>query len=753
MLVYDRTLKTKWQKKVILLQNGGGKTLASKQLEEELKKDGLKPKRFSRREIENMVAETGNGIYLGESAEKSLKREVIKNAINESTIIKDDVKEVSKTSSAKGARDKNFFYGCQNIQNLNSLIKKPYYKGKAIENLNLDNKEIFDDLCINLNSSLFNECRGLIFSGLNKNNYPFSDENSVPDYFENSLIEMIVFVKSTKIKTCIFCGKKYRSHSSLVKALDSRYNELHFVPVNTDEGHTISCANRILSDIKGRKSSFLSNVFDNMLPKTVYQAIRIIRIYLSICYTFLDYYWKRLSSKEIVSFEKTIKYGDLLEDYYLLDKEIKETNKKLSNISTFNNFITEEVSKLIDTEGGYTVGPMKDDVGIILYKDNIKAKEKLYDVLSESQYKRLCLISLKALIRYGVIDSVILDDPVDSYDDYNKIKTIFYISDILKSSRVKNWYILTNDFESMFLMVEYLKSPAVIYLPDFSRVFNGTGDLVECECSHNEVMNYLRKNDLFYLTSYLQNNFEPRVNRDYLTCAIIMTLRNIKMEIINKVPNIIVYEQDKTNCPNKKCSAYIKTIRENKKLMNDIEILIEARAEHFSPSSSSLLTVGDICTLFHHLDPNKHAAYPHINRNNPMLYEDYRKAAAHKPIVNDHSWATVLNCLLKKMTVVSFVKYEFEKRMIKHIQSVFDSASLNKVLSEHGLYKKISRAIQINKDYAFGLDAYLKQCASIHEKYSVIYNSFDHGLIYQIMPYYSTSTKDIESLWQAVQSL
>ena len=38
------------------------------------------------------------------------------------------------------------------------------------------------------------------------------------------------------------------------------------------------------------------------------------------------------------------------------------------------------------------------------------------------------------------------------------------------------------------------------------------------------------------------------------------------------------------------------------------------------------------------------------------------------------------------MTVVSFVKYEFEKRMIKHIQSVFDSASLNKVLSEHGLF-------------------------------------------------------------------
>ena len=105
------------------------------------------------------------------------------------------------------------------------------------------------------------------------------------------------------------------------------------------------------------------------------------------------------------------------------------------------------------------------------------------------------------------------------------------------------------------------------------------------------------------------------------------------------------------------------------------------------------------------------------------------------------------------MTIVSFIKYEFEKRMILCIQSVFDSTSLDKVVGEHGLLNKISRAIQINKDNGYGLDNYLKKCISIHEKYSVIYNSFDHGLIYQIMPYYSTSTKDIESLWQEVQML
>ena len=87
MIVYNNTYKSKWLRKVILLQNGGGKTLASKQLEEDIKKDGFKPKRFSRREIENMVAETGNGIYMGESAEKALKRDEIEKAINESSIV------------------------------------------------------------------------------------------------------------------------------------------------------------------------------------------------------------------------------------------------------------------------------------------------------------------------------------------------------------------------------------------------------------------------------------------------------------------------------------------------------------------------------------------------------------------------------------------------------------------------------------------------------------------------------------------
>lgn len=143
MFVYNNSYENKWSKKVVLLQNGGGKTFASKRLEEDLKKDGFKPKRFSRREIENMVAETGNGIYVGESAEKALRRDEIKDAINQSSIIKNDVKEVSKVSSAKAARDKNFFYGCQNIKNLDSLINVPKYKGKAIKSLNLDNKDVF----------------------------------------------------------------------------------------------------------------------------------------------------------------------------------------------------------------------------------------------------------------------------------------------------------------------------------------------------------------------------------------------------------------------------------------------------------------------------------------------------------------------------------------------------------------------------------------------------------------------------------
>lgn len=178
----------------------------------------------------------------------------------------------------------------------------------------------------------------------------------MPDHFEHSLIDMIVFVKSTKIRTCIFCGKKYRSHNSLVNALDSHYSELRFIPTNKGEASVIDCANKILSDISINKSAFLSSVFNNMLPKTVYQAIRIIKIYLGICYTFLDYYWKRLSSKEIVSSGKIVKYGNLLENYHLLENEIKENNKKMANIKTFNNFVTAEVNELIDVEGGYSVG-------------------------------------------------------------------------------------------------------------------------------------------------------------------------------------------------------------------------------------------------------------------------------------------------------------------------------------------------------------------------------------------------------------
>lgn len=753
MFNYDSSYKYKWLKKVVLLQNGGGKTLASKKLEEDLKAEGFKTKRFTRREIETMVAETGSNIYMGESAEKALLRDELKQTINNSSIIKDDVREISKTSSAKGAKEKNFFYGCQNIQNLNSLIKIPNYKGNAIKNLDLNNNEIFNDLCSNLDSSLFNECKDINLLHLNKDAYPYPTENDIPYDYEKSLIDLIVFVKSTKKKTCIFCGKRYRSHDSLIKALDIHYHELNFVKDISDETIVINCANKIISDINKKKSPFLLSIFNNAFAKTIYQAVRIVKIYLSICYTFLDFYWKKLSSKEIISLDRATTYGELLGEYYSLEKEINKTNSEIKNLKKFNQFLTAEVNSLIDVDGGYSVGPMDDGVGIVLYKENVKSKEKLYEILSESQYKRLCLIALKALIRYGVVDAVILDDPVDSYDDYNKIKTISYISDILKSKRVKKWYILTNDFESMFLLIECIRCSTYIYLPDFSPTFNGSFDLIECECTSREVLKYLRKNDLFYLSAYLQKDFEPLIARELMTCALLMTLRNIKVEAIDKIDNFIVYESTKIKCPNTKCKAYINSIKENTLLMNDIEDSIEARAEHYSPSSSATLTVGEICALFHSLEPKKRVGYPHVNCSNSTLFEDYRKLAANSRIVYNSSWTTVLNYLLKKMTVVSFVKYEFEKKIILRIQSVFDSRSLNNVVKEHGLFKKISAAIQINKDSGFGLEDFLKQCLSIHEKYSIIYNSFDHGLIYQIMPYYSTSTRDIEALWQEVQRL
>ena len=103
--------------------------------------------------------------------------------------------------------------------------------------------------------------------------------------------------------------------------------------------------------------------------------------------------------------------------------------------------------------------------------------------------------------------------------------------------------------------------------------------------------------------------------------------------------------------------------------------------------------------------------------------------------------------------LINYIKYCFEKKLMLLIQTNFSQSDFNAVDScKNGLYSRIEMAININNNNGYTIGNRLNATLKIHEKYSILYNSIDHGTSLIISPYLSVSIKDISDFNNAVAS-
>ncbi len=742
MLPFDQNSHLKWSKHIVFAGNGFGKTTNANQLKDFLASRGRNVSIFTRRAIEKLMAGKEGRLFFGKAAEEAVRVERNMEMIKKNSPIKDMMRSITSKGSVKDAKSVSFLARCAEISAMDAMIKKPSCKKRDDTFDFLDQEDELATLDRILNYDLYKKCQ--FFADAKQSeleNKPLAS-NEVPDDYEECIIRLIIMMRVSSKKECVLCGKRYRSSKALLDAADKHFQSLSFVSDESKSSQIMRLTEAIYRDVPNM--GIASRAFDAEPPKTVYKALRMVRTYQRICDSYL---WKRYDELANLQANNGRTVGSIQDEIDRDNAIIEKEKTSKGSIRRYNAFLRKEVAKILDMEGIYSVSGMQDQMGITLTKNGKPISTSPYQILSESQIKRLCLIALAAEIKYGAVDALILDDPVDSYDDYNKLLACKYISGVLKSSSIADWYIFTNDYEGLFYLTSYLHAPVLFYLQDFPASFGGRRELIEVNCTAREIMNRVNRNDIHYLVEYITKGLDPNLDGALLTCGLLMTLRNLDKEIVERSNDLNVTSSTRGK------------IALDANWGDDIENKVVASAEHYRhsdsihPIGSDNLSVGAICACYSALHKGTSLSYPSMHKHSTDLFCAYREQTAKKTISYTGGWPDIINYLFKKMTAISFIKFEMERRLIVTCSVSFSPTEIEKIIKAGGLGAKIERAKETNRSRHYGLEDALSKFDKIHKDYSVMYNAFDHALVYQITPYLTTSTKDIERFWNRVRTL
>ena len=142
------------------------------------------------------------------------------------------------------------------------------------------------------------------------------------EYYEN-LFNVYLYLKGTKERTCLLCGKQYRSHKDLEKKIDETINKINVLENYNDPTKVIMLGNKILNDVKSKQNSVLFSYFNDYKQcETLSRARKIIKLYKYICDFFLYSYQERLNNIKIQDDNDIVEYGSVQEELSNINNKI-----------------------------------------------------------------------------------------------------------------------------------------------------------------------------------------------------------------------------------------------------------------------------------------------------------------------------------------------------------------------------------------------------------------------------------------------
>ena len=720
--IIDYNIYKSWKSKIILAPNGSGKTRLSRKLykEEQL---GQKVEFFTNERISDLVQANSNLIFVGLNAKEELRRKEILNLVKKSNFFKDFIIKYYKVTKSS---DLKKISSCFN--NLNSLDSEKYFV-EYLLNVSVNNKyDLYIDEVVEkdkiLKKELLDEIKDLKREFGNKllidSIVDISNLTFVTDEIKDSLFKIKTYIKDNNIKECLLCGKQ---DSELNKLIENKLNSLSSYEKASFYEKVEILYNRIPSELK-------INSCTSHVEKLSY-LYSILDVAEDIC-DFIKYY---LLSVKIDGY--TLK--SLAEEFNELSNIIENNKKENDVLQVFQNDIICEFNKLVFTP---EMIELRFDGNIL----NILVDEKVEDIrntLSESEVKRLCLAVLHAEIKASCISYVILDDPIDSYDDYYVKLASLYISKMICDFKNVSFTVFTHLYELFYVLAESdidsKKYQFIIYYQNPSYRLNSKHNLLEHNVITKEEIIESNINEMCLLKKPADLNNESHAGINpikttddllFVYLSLINTIRSLIKDINRDIQGETYKNIEVAEYNNKSISKFFDIIMKSFLHYQNNDLI---SIKEFNVFVTALLGVNyNLEKYIKYNDINYASSI--IKLRNEFLKHSYKNITVSNPIVK---------ISLYKMLRIQRCKYYMEKIICKEAEIItgHESTFVKKIKRNPELGKKINFALG-----EYSLDKIFIEINDIYLKYRTIITDFSHGFTRMISPYLMTSMIDIATL-------
>lgn len=746
MISFNNNFCNDWNKKIVYAPNGFGKTTSAAKIQDWSKNNGLRPLLFTRKEISKLVSTYDSIIFFGETASNAEENKKIVENFETSLAVKRFFKTHYNSYSVDRLKKMSFFVAKSKIKSLE--------KFESILNFEFDTNDYFDlDKTIKLDKALdlglYLTCQDILRNKANiKKERIYKTLDLVNEEFLDCLDFLKEFAISKEKKNCPLCGKSFRTKENLISAIEKKRRKYRILDPNNFYNLLCDTAIKIHSIyydnllIRNLLYTFEDNILDS-----VKGMISLINNYVTLCEFTFDSLCKHLGSLSVNDGENV---GILKKRFISNEKKINSEKTNITNISLFTNFLINEIKTIISSDANIEFAPIPNKLAIsVNYKDQ-EPISSLYDVLSESEVKRFSLVVLRALVKYGKYETLILDDPIDSYDDYYMLVACSYIKNVLSETKLKNWYVLTNNFTALSNLSSLLKCESIIfyYVPD--DIFTTNQFKIESfKCDYKEIYT-VSKSELCLLWDYLKHKLDADEDLSYV--ALIVTLRNIKSVIVEKYDRLLIKKAKVKKVANR--------YDVDASFCSDVKTIIEHYYMHFDEKvdprlsiNSHTVKVKEPILLFNKICKTDATLFSRFSSNNSSLAA-FRESVAKTPF-SSFSGSKIIDLIFSKICIVSYLKFEFEKMLITKLKNVFlySLIDIQAICDEMKLRPKIELARNLSAVSGYGAEKFLKEYLEIFEKNQLLFNLFDHALEQMFPPYVATNVKDIKKFRLEIDKL
>lgn len=746
MIKFEEELVNKWNHKIIYAPNGFGKTTNANKLNNYFSNKGNRSLIFTRKQIEDLVKTYNNKIFFGETAINAEENISIKEKYKNNDESKKYFKDNYGSKAISALKKNSFFIVKSNIKSFDDF--------EDVTKVSFDGKDVFsenDAIIIDkkLNYKLYVQIEELIN---NKDKIKKGRTYKRLELVDESFFASFERLKNQALNSdklnCPMCGKKFSSKDKLIEAIEKKKNKYRLIENNNLYEMLIDAVSKI-SNLYYDDTIIHDLIydFDEEFLKKIKGMMKLILNYHNLCDKAFQSMSKYFGDIKIDG-EKTIK--ELKKKYDDNRKKIDSEKNNITNINHFTSYIINELHNIISIDNNVEFKPIPNKLEVTITNITEKQVISLYDVLSESEIKRFSLVVLRALIRYGKYDSLILDDPIDSYDDYYLLIACDYVKKIVKEVKLKNWYVLTNNFNALLNISSVIKCDSIIYYYNPDDIFTNNNFIISSFDATYKEIDTVSKSELQLLHQYLKGRLGADDELSYV--SLIVTLRNFKTLILNNYDRVFVKKGRKTGTPPQ---FYI-----DENYMPDVKKYIEHYYMHYDEKNDAItginsnsIEVKRIVDLYDRVCKANNTIMTRYSGDNGSLCS-MRENVAKRPFAL-LTGSKIINLIFVKICIVSYLKYEFEKQLIIKLKNVFgfSPTELDDICNEKSLGKKINKASEISILSSRGADTYIEEYSKVYDSNKLLFNLFDHALEQMFPPYIATNVKDIKKFRLEMEEL